>query len=113
MGARSMRKGKRGEREAAAEVRRHLGVAARRGCQFAVTEDSPDIQADLPGVYFEVKRREAFRLYEALDQATADAGDNIPVVLHRTNRRSWVAIVKLADLRRLAVQLYLALAHDA
>jgi hypothetical protein len=113
MGRRSREKGKRGEREAAAAVSEALDVDARRGCQYAGTADSPDIVADVPGVHFEVKRREQFRLYEALDQATAEAGDQVPVVLHRANRRPWVAIVALSELRRLAVQLYLSLAGDA
>jgi hypothetical protein len=113
MGARSKRKGKVGEREASAELQRLLGIDARRGGQVDCTPDSPAIRDDIPGVHFEVKRREAFRLYEALDQAIADAGDQVPVILHRTNRRPWVAIVRLEDLKRLAVQIYLALARDA
>ena len=113
MGRRSRNKGKRGEREAAAAVSSALGVAARRGCQYAGSPDSPAIVAADPGVHFEVKRREQFRLYEALDQAAEEAGDQVPVVLHRTNRKPWVAIVALSELRRLAVQIYLSLARDA
>jgi len=112
MGAKSRRKGVRGELEAAAELRRLLGTEARRGRQFQGTDESPDLLVDVPKVHFEVKRVEALRLYEALGQATADAGDNVPVVLHRANRRPWVAIVRLDDLPRLAVQLYLTLAAN-
>lgn len=66
----------------------------------------------IAGVHFEVKRCEAVRLYPALEQAARDAGDNVPVVLHRSNRRRWVAIVALDHLPALAVQLYLTLAAN-
>ena len=112
MGLRSRNKGKLGEREAAAEIRRLFGVEARRGRQYCGSDGAPDIVTSLDGVHFEIKRREAFRLYPALDQAIADAADKIPVVLHRANNQSWVAIVRLDDLPRLATQLYLALAQN-
>ncbi|MBT6485276.1 MAG: hypothetical protein HOK71_11530 [Planctomycetaceae bacterium] len=110
MGRRSRDKGKRGELEAAAEIRRIFGTDASRGRQFRGSDDSPDIVTGIEGVHFEVKRAEALRLYEALEQATADAGTNIPVVLHRQNRRPWVLAVRLDDLPELAVQIYLTLA---
>ena len=55
---------------------------------------------------------EALRLYPAMEQAVGDAGQNIPVVLHRANQHPWVAIVRLDDLPQLAVQLYLTLAQN-
>ncbi len=113
MGLLSRNKGKRGEREAAAELQRLFNVDARRGRQFQGGDESPDVVVDIPRLHFEVKRCENFRLYDALDQAIKDAGDNIPVVLHRQNRRPWVAIVRLDDLPQLAVQLYLTLAETA
>jgi hypothetical protein len=109
----SRRKGAEGEREAAAEIHRLFGVEARRGRQYQGTDESPDVLAAIPEVHFEVKRVEHLRLYPALDQAAADAGENIPVVLHRANQQPWVAIVRLEDLPKLAVQLYLTLAQDA
>ena len=75
-------------------------------------EDSPDLRTAIARVHFEVKRSEALRLYAALDQAIQDAGENIPVVLHKQNHRPWVAIVRLDDLPQLAVQLYLTLAEN-
>ncbi len=111
MGLRSRNKGKRGEREAAAELQRLFNVEARRGRQFQGGDDSPDVVVDIPDVHFEVKRAEEFRLYNALAQAAEDAGPKIPVVLHRQNRKPWVAIVQLDDLPQLAVQLYLTLAE--
>ncbi len=71
------------------------------------------MRAAIPGVHFEVKRVEALRLYPALEQAIEDAGENVPVVLHRANQKPWVAIVRLDDLPKLAVQLYLTLAQTA
>ena len=112
MGLRSRNKGKRGEREAAAEIRRLFRVEACRGRQFAGSENSPDIRTSIPRVHFEVKRAETLRLYDALNQAIADAGPNIPVVLHKQNRHPWIAIVRLEDLPQLTVQLYLTLAQN-
>ncbi len=112
MGMKSRRKGKRGELEAAAEVRRLFGVEARRGRQYCGCDEAPDVRAAIPGVHMEVKRVEALRLYSALNQAAADAGQNVPLVLHRANGKPWVAIVRLEDLPKLAVQLYLTLAEN-
>jgi len=112
MGAKSRRKGVCGEREAAAELRRLFRVEARRGRQYQGTDESPDLLVDIPQVHFEVKRVEQLRLWEALAQAIEDAGQAVPVVLHRASRRPWVAIVRLDDLPRLAVQLYLTLAQN-
>jgi hypothetical protein len=112
MGAKSRRKGCRGELEAAAELRRLFRVEAYRGRQFSGSAESPDVRAAIPGVHFEVKRNEALRLYPSLDQAIADAGENIPVVLHRASQQPWVVIVRLDDLPKLAVQLYLTMAQN-
>ena len=113
MGLRSRNKGKRGEREAAAEIRRILRTEAHRGRQFCGSDESPDVVTDIENLHFEVKRAERLRLYEALDQAIADAGCRIPIVLHRANERPWVAIVRLEDLPQLAVTIYLTLAKTA
>jgi len=99
----SNQKGKRGEREAAKAVSAVLGCSARRGQQFCGGGDSPDIVVDLPGVHFEVKRTERLCLYKAMKQASDDASvDSIPVVLHRRNKKDWLAIVPLEDLAFLA-----------
>ena len=112
MGMMSRNKGKRGEREAAAEIRRLFRTDASRGCQFAGGRDSPDIRTSIVGVHFEVKRAETLRLYDAIEQAAMDAGSSVPVVLHKQNRQPWVAIVRLDDLPALATQLYLTLAQN-
>ena len=105
MGSFSRNKGKVGERELAHELTRVLGVAARRGVQFRGGSDSPDVIADIPDVHIECKRTERFRLYEALEQAVADAGNNVPLVLHRQNRKPWVAVIRLDDLPALIQKL--------
>lgn len=98
----SNRKGKVGEREAAAALTEDLGLEARRGVQYSGSPDSPDVVHSLPGVHFEVKRTERISVYDAMGQATEDAGGSVPVVLHRRNRGEWLAIVPLKRLKELA-----------
>jgi hypothetical protein len=106
-------KGKRGEREAAKELKRLFGVDARRGVQFSGGSDSPDVVHSIEGVHIEVKRAEALALEAAMSQAIGDAGsERLPVVLHRKNHKPWYAIVRLDDLPQLATQLYLTLANE-
>ncbi len=113
MGRMSRNKGATGERELAKEFQRLFGVEARRGVQHCGGPDSPDVKVEIPGLHIESKRAERLRLYKALEQAEQDAGQNIPLVCHRSNRQPWVAVVKLEDLPRLAVQLYLTLTENA
>lgn len=96
MGKASRDKGKRGERECAALLKAH-GFDARRGQQFNGSDGSADV-VGLPGFHVEVKRTEALRIYEAMHQAEGDARDGeIPLVLHRRNRKEWLAILKADD----------------
>lgn len=88
-------------------------MEACRGAQHRGGPDAPDVRTTIDGVHFEVKRTEALRLWDALAQAVADAGNNVPVVLHRSNGKPWIAVVRLDDLPRLATQLYLTLASNA
>lgn len=112
MGAMSRRKGAAGELEAAKAIAELFRVETRRGQQFSGGKDSPDIVTSIADVHFEVKRAEKLNLWPAVDQAISDAGGKVPVVLHRPSRRPWVAVVRLEDLPRLAVQLYLTLAAN-
>ena len=111
-GKKSNRKGKVGEREGRDQLRRLFGCEARRGQQYEGSSDSPDVVTDIPGVHFEVKRAEQLCLYNAVEQATADADGKMPVVLHRRNGKPWLAIVLLDDLPNLSTQLYLTLAAN-
>lgn len=90
-------KGARGERELAHWLTEH-GYPARRGCQYQGGPESPDVVCPSLPVHFEVKRTEKLRLYDAMKQAMADAGDNVPVVAHRRSRGEWLAILRLSDL---------------
>lgn len=113
-GMRSKNKGKRGEREAAAEISRLFSVEARRGVQYQGGPGSPDVVAKLPGVHIEVKRTETLSIYQAIKQAKADAPeDSVPVVLHRRNGKKWLCVVELDDLPALASRLFLVSAENA
>ena len=113
MGRFSRNKGKTGERELAKELIRVLGVSARRGVQYSGGPDSPDIETDIPDLHIECKRTEHFRLYDAMAQAEKDAGPaKTPIVVHRSNRRPWVVIVKLDDLPNLVRRLEAAVRRN-
>jgi len=105
VGSMSRNKGKRGEREAADALNQHFGecMKARRGVQFKGGPESPDVSTALDNhLLFEVKRTERFKLYDAIDQARADGGGKPSVVLHRSNGRPWVAVIRLDDLEAVA-----------
>ena len=92
----SKAKGGRGERELAAELRAH-GFDAHRGQQFSGGVDSPDVYG-LPGIHIECKRVERLNIDTAYEQATRDAaGQKIPAVFHRKNRRKWMVTLSLDD----------------
>lgn len=94
----SKQKGKRGELEFCSFLR-DQGFEARRGQQYKGGGDSPDVVSDLPlPIHWEVKRTEAFRLWDALTQAKAEAGAvELPVVAHRRNRCEWVVVLRAED----------------
>ena len=102
---RSRDKGARGERDAAQAWSSVIGGQARRGQQFSGSPESPDVVIDSPRIHLEVKRTERGNLYSWLDQAIADAGEKIPVVLHRRNRREWVLVVRLSDVPGLSAEI--------
>lgn len=109
----SRAKGKAGELELAKELERVLGVSARRGVQFHGGPDSPDIVLGIPGIHVECKRTESLPLYKSLDQSTRDAAPNdVPLVVHRANKRPWVVIVKLDDLPKLVQRLAKGTANE-
>jgi len=90
-------KGRKGEREVA-RINREFGFeASKRGVQYQGSPDSPDV-VGIPGVHLEVKRVEKLHLWPAYDQACDDAGEGeYPVVVHRSNRRPWLAILPYKD----------------
>jgi len=94
----SRQKGKRGEREAAAEPGQLLGCDAPRGGQDQGGPGSPGVVLEGVNVHVECKRTEAINVYKALEQATADAGQKVPIVWHRRNGKPSVVIVETARL---------------
>ena len=103
MGSKSKDKGKRGEREAAAELGALLGCDARRGVQYQGGPESPDVVLDGVMIHVEAKRTEKLTLWAAVDQAKADApAGSVPIVWHRPNRRGSLVIVETARLVELA-----------
>ena len=101
MGKFQREKGKRGEREAAKELSRLLGIPVTRSQQFKGSPESADL-AGVDGLHIEVKRTERLRLYKAIEQAAAESGGDCSIVLHRRNNKPWVAIVFLGDLSDVA-----------
>lgn len=101
----SRQKGARGEREAAAAWAAAVGGTARRGQQFHGGTDSPDVVTSIPGIHLEVKRVERGNPYSWVDQAVRDAGDSVPVVLHKRNFCDWLVVLRLSDVTRLAAQI--------
>ncbi len=102
----SCNKGKRGEREAAKIIAKTFYTDARRGQQFSGGEDSPDVVHGIEGVHVEVKRTEKLSIYSAMEQAIADGGQNIPLVMHRRNGKEWLAVVRFSDLPKLAETIF-------
>lgn len=95
----SRSKGKRGELELAKELRKY-GFDARRGVQYKGGQDSPDV-IGLPGIHIECKRVEALNIYHAVEQAEHDAGQNVPVVMHRKNNQKWLVTMSLDQWMRI------------
>ena len=113
MGRMSKEKGKRGEREAAAELSAILGVGARRGVQYQGGPGSPDVVLDGVAIHVEAKRTERLTLWPAVDQAKADApGGSVPIVWHRCNRRGSVIVVETARLLEFAREIVRAADAD-
>lgn len=112
MGRMSKQKGKRGEREAAAELGQLLGCHARRGVQYQGSTDSPDVVLEGVNVHVECKRTETINVYKALEQATGDAGHKVPIVWHRRNGKPSVVIVETSKLVELAKELASTIARS-
>ncbi len=89
-------KGKRGELELANELKKR-GYDTRRGQQYCGANGDADV-IGLDGIHIEVKRTEALRLYEAMEQAKQDKKeDEIPIVCHRRNKKKWLVVMELDD----------------
>lgn len=92
----SRNKGKAGERELAAELRR-LGFNARRGQQYSGANGDADV-IGVDGLHIECKRTEQFRAHQFMEQARSEAREGeLPVVMWRKNRSGWLVIMDLDD----------------
>lgn len=106
MSINSRSKGKKGELEVAALLKKH-GFEARRGQQFAGGGDSPDVVHNMEGFHIEVKYTEAFRLWDALAQAERDKKvDEDALVFHRKSRKGWVVVMDADRFLALVKELY-------
>jgi hypothetical protein len=83
MGAMSRRKGATGEREFA-EVLKRYGFAARRDGRL-----DDDLDHDVEGWHFEIKRRETLALPSWIGQAITDAKGRKWAVAWRRSREPW------------------------
>lgn len=90
-------KGNQGERELA-RLLREYGYDARRGMQYQGGQLEADV-VGLPGIHIECKRVQGLDLSKAMEQSVRDAKDEeIPVVIHRENRKPWLITMRLGDL---------------
>jgi len=107
MGRKSRGKGKRGELEAAKALGEALGINMRRSVQYSGRNSGEADLSGLEGISVEVKRSERFQVYDAMEQSSeaAEKTGDIPMVLHRRNRKPWIAIFYLEDLPRAAEKL--------
>lgn len=112
MGRMSRQKGKRGEREAAAELATLLGCTARRGVQYQGGPASPDVVLEGVNIHVEAKRVEALNLYAAIEQAKTESGSKVPMVWHRRNGKQSVVIVETNELINLAREIVRVTQND-
>lgn len=91
----SRRKGADGERELANKLREY-GFDSHRGVQYKGSPDSPDV-VGIEGFHIECKRVEQLNIEKAMQQSERDAGDNVPLVIHRKNREEWKVTMRLDD----------------
>lgn len=96
----SRMKGKNGELELAG-VLKDYGFKSRRGQQYCGSNGDADV-VGLHGVHIECKRVEKLNIHSAMKQSMADAktGD-MPVVMHRKNRETWLVTMSLSDFIKL------------
>ena len=100
IGRKSKRKGKTGELEFCRLCNEHGWDAKRTAQVKGKTGEAGDVEG-LPGIHVEVKRTEAFHLYDALDQSRRDAIANgngdLPIVAYRKNDCRWVVVMDAHD----------------
>ena len=87
-------KGRRGEVELSS-VLNEYGFDTERMSQYCGKTGVPDVQG-LPMIHIECKRVEKLNIDDAMEQSIRDAKANeIPVVMHRKNRKGWKVTMTL------------------
>ena len=112
MGAFSRSKGAQGERELANELTAELGVKVARNL-LQVREGGYDLKG-LP-IALEVKRQESLNLKAWWGQTIDQAGELLPVLAYRQNRKPWKFILPaygINDAFGSPIQQPLAWMHD-
>lgn len=95
----SREKGKRAERELAKTLTTY-GFDCRRGQQFSGIEGEDVV--GLPFMHIECKNVQKLNLREAMAQSERDAKeDQIPVVMHKKDRKPWLVTLNLEDFMRM------------
>lgn len=97
----SNQKGKKGELELAAILKSYGYEDGRRGQQYCGSNGDADV-VGLPGIHIECKRVEKLNIYDAVEQSRNDARTGeMPVVMHRKNRKEWLVTMPLDDWMKL------------
>lgn len=99
MGKHSRSKGKRGEREAAAQIAHHWGaVGARRSVQFCGRAGDADLTG-VDGIHCECKRYARIAALDFLEQAEMEAQPgSVPVVLMREDcNTEWTVMLRVSQ----------------
>lgn len=92
----SKQKGKRGELELSHKFQEY-GFNTRRGQQYCGANGDADV-VGLPYIHVECKRVENLNIYNAIEQAKADAKENeLPTVFHRKDRKEWLVTMPFED----------------
>jgi len=92
----SRQKGKRGELEIA-HIMQEYGFDAKRSQQYCGINNDADV-VGVPFLHLEIKRVQALNLDKAMEQSERDAReDEIPVVMHRKDRKPWFVTMRLDD----------------
>lgn len=98
MSALSRDKGARFEREVVRVLRAHGWEHAGRSSDGRHQAGRGDIVNPPAGTHIECKFQERLNVPKAFDQAIADAGDLIPVLVHRPSRHAIMATLELDEL---------------
>ena len=100
MGKTSRNKGKVGEREWAS-LCREQGYDCHRTAQYRGNTGAAGDVEGLPGIHIEVKRTEALRPWDYMEQAIRDAGEagkgQLPIVAWRKNHYPWMVLMRAED----------------